>query len=64
MLKFQPMTSKIVEYKTAHGKDPEQLDEEVNKLIGNGFEPHGSPYTDASDGSFDVWQAMVKYRAS
>jgi hypothetical protein len=57
------MSNNILEYKTAHGKDPEQLDEAVNKLIANGFEPHGSPYTDASDGSFDVWQAMVKYRA-
>ena len=35
---------KIIEYKTATGKDIPSLDKAVNQLISEGFEPHGQQY--------------------
>jgi hypothetical protein len=56
---------KIISYKTATGSDIPTLDKEVNALIGQGYEPHGSPYfatweiPDVVD-THGFFQAMIK----
>jgi len=60
---------KIVEYKTAYGSDTKKLDEDVNRLLSEGFQPYGSPYLSDNevkglDDSFVIWQAMVRYSDS
>jgi hypothetical protein len=35
---------KIIEYKTAQGSSRKELDESVNRLIQDGYQPFGSPY--------------------
>jgi hypothetical protein len=47
---------KIVEYKTATGTTPDQLDKEVNELLDQGYQIYGDPY---STGELLVSQAMV-----
>ena len=57
---------RIIEYKTAHGSSVKELDELVNSMLRDGFQPFGSPYLsdhaieDTLD-TFAVWQAMVRY---
>jgi len=61
---------KIIEYKTAHGKEIPSLDENVNFLISQGFEPFGSQYFAAWPEDTDVvdsngfFQPMVKKQPS
>jgi hypothetical protein len=57
---------KIIEYKTAHGSSVQELDEDVNAMLRDGFQPFGSPYLSDQEvegrvGTFAVWQAMVRY---
>jgi hypothetical protein len=58
--------NKIAEYKTAFGPLLADLDEGVNKLIKEGYQPYGSPYatrvldSDVQDPRC-ICQAMVKY---
>lgn len=47
-------------YRTVRTPGFTQLDEEVNSLIEEGFQPFGSPYTAAGKDGFRVCQAMVK----
>lgn len=55
---------KVAEYKTATAEDGKALDEKVKKLIQDGFQPYGNPYTVTlvqTAGTYDVvCQAMVK----
>lgn len=57
---------KIIEYKTAHGSSVRELDENVNAMLRDGFQPFGSPYLSDTEiegkvDTFAVWQAMVRY---
>jgi hypothetical protein len=55
---------KITEYKTVAEDTIRGLDEEVNRLIAQGFQPFGSPYyIGETTGSVDapVCQALVKF---
>lgn len=57
---------KIVEYKTANGSSIKELDENVNRMLHEGFQPFGSPYLSDNElegkvDTFAVWQAMVRY---
>jgi hypothetical protein len=56
---------KIIEYKTATADNWASLDKEVNKLLAQGYQPYGNPYsggnkTEGAIGPFMVAQAMVK----
>jgi hypothetical protein len=56
---------KIIEYKTATAENCASLDAAVNKLIAQGFQIYGSPYSSHSNedgiaGTFQVAQAMVR----
>ena len=48
-------------YRTVRTTGFTQLDEEVNSLIKEGFQPFGSPYTAVGKDGFRVCQAMVKF---
>jgi hypothetical protein len=48
---------RVVEYKTAVAEDGAELDREVNKLIGLGYQLYGSPYASGKV----LAQAMVKH---
>jgi len=57
---------KIIEYKTASGTSVKGLDECVNAMLAQGFQPFGSPYLSDQEvenkaDTFVVLQAMVKY---
>lgn len=57
---------KVIEYKTANGSSSTELDECVNAMLKDGFQPLGSPYLsdheiDGIVGGFAVFQAMVRY---
>jgi len=57
---------KVEEYRTAHGSSIKELDENVNRMIPEGFQPFGSPYLSDNEvegkvETFAVWQAMVRY---
>ncbi|WP_076789660.1 DUF1737 domain-containing protein [Chlorobium sp. KB01] len=57
---------KITEYKTAHGSSVRELDECVNAMLKEGYQPFGSPYLSDTEiegkvDTFAVWQAMVRY---
>lgn len=57
---------KIIEYKTANGSSVKELDECVNAMLAEGFQPFGSPYLSDQEvegkvDTFGLWQAMVKY---
>ena len=57
---------KIIEYKTAHGSSVKELDDRVNAMLQDGFQPFGSPYLSDQEvegrvDTFTIWQAMVKY---
>ncbi len=48
--------NEIIEYKTAEGENPGSLDRQVEKLIAEGYQPYGNPYTAGKN----VYQAMIK----
>jgi hypothetical protein len=48
--------SKIIDYRTAEGENPGNLDQKVKALISEGYQPHGSPYTIGGQ----ICQAMIK----
>ena len=55
---------KITGYVTAFANSAKELDEEVNKLIMEGYQPYGSPYLTDSDlegktDTFVLFQAMT-----
>jgi hypothetical protein len=50
----------IGEYRTVRAGNFKDLDETVNKLLADGFQPYGSPYVTESAGEFLACQAMVK----
>jgi len=55
---------KIIEYKTASGATPQELDVSVMELLGVGYEPFGSPYlsdrqAESLGGNLTFYQAMV-----
>jgi hypothetical protein len=57
---------KITEYKTAHGSSVRELDECVNAMLEDGYQPFGSPYLSDTEiegkvDTFAIWQAMVRY---
>lgn len=55
----------IIEYSTVTIYDDnfEELHQKVNKLIGNGFQPFGSPcITPKTEAGFIACQAMVRYK--
>jgi len=59
-------TMKIIEYKTVHDSSVKELDECVNAMLRDGFQPFGSPYLSDQElegkvDTFAVWQAMVRY---
>jgi hypothetical protein len=56
---------KVIEYKTATADGWAALDKEVNKMLGQGYQPYGSPYfgenkIEGAIGTFMVAQAMIK----
>jgi|HubBroStandDraft_1064217.scaffolds.fasta_scaffold1138477_1 hypothetical protein len=53
---------KIESYQTATGEAPDELDDKVNALIKQGFQPYGSPYVAPKEEGFGapICQAMVK----
>jgi hypothetical protein len=51
---------KIAQYQTVSALDPRALDKSVNELLGNGWQPYGSPYA-LKNG---VCQAMVTDKAA
>jgi hypothetical protein len=52
---------KIIEYRTATADTAASLDQNVNALLAQGFEPYGSPYlNNVADGIGNAAQAMVK----
>lgn len=58
---------KISHYSTAHASNVKDLDEQVNKLVAEGYEPYGSPYLSDHpiEGKVDtlmICQAMIKPR--
>ena len=54
---------KIKEYKLVHGPDPKFVENDVNTLIANGFQPYGGVATATIEGGGTIYsQAMVKYR--
>jgi hypothetical protein len=57
---------KAIEYKTAYGSSTKELDERVNAMLLDGFQPFGNPYLSDQEvegkvDTFVIWQAMVKY---
>lgn len=55
---------KIFKYKTAKGSSAQELDREVNNLIGQGYVPFGNPYLSDDEiggiaDTFKMFQAMV-----
>jgi hypothetical protein len=53
----------IGEYRTVRAPDFELLDQFVNKLLAEGFQPFGSPYVVDRTGEYFFCQAMVKEAA-
>lgn len=55
---------KITEYRTVAEQSARELDEEVNRLIGKGFELYGSPYTTGVEAEEHmICQALVKIQS-
>jgi hypothetical protein len=52
----------IAVYRTVRTPGFTQLDEEVNALISEGFQPYGNPYSAQGKDGFRVCQAMVKLK--
>jgi hypothetical protein len=57
---------RIVDYKTAHGASVKELDNNVNGMIREGFQPFGNAYVSDQEvegivDTFAVWQPMVRY---
>ena len=55
---------KIIDYRTACGSTPGELDTAVMELLGSGYEPFGSPYlcnkpVEGVGGELAFYQAMV-----
>jgi hypothetical protein len=56
---------KVIEYKTATGDNCASLDREVNRLLAQGFQPYGNPYSSPGKGkgaadTFQAAQAMIR----
>ncbi|MGD1086695.1 MAG: DUF1737 domain-containing protein [Verrucomicrobiota bacterium] len=56
---------KVIEYRTATADDCASLDQEVNKLLAQGFQPYGNPYYSHTKGkgiadTRQVAQAMIR----
>lgn len=60
---------KVIQYTTAFGNNPRELDQSVNALLAKGFQPHGNPYATENpvEGAMEALllaQAMVKHEPS
>jgi|GEM_PF-2334930 hypothetical protein len=57
------MEKKVTEYRTIEARIPFAMEAMMQELLGDGYQPYGSPYVYAeADGSNICCQAMVKYQ--